>query len=359
LRLVPGEILAEVQGSRRTPYKVRVRVRPFTDTEWNRVLDALVTEIGHTAALLDGELPTGVAEDIRSIGLDLLPGAGEVQPRCSCPDWADPCKHAAAVCYLVADLLDDDAFGVLLLRGRERDEILSSLRSRRHPVSSPLQALLDVEAETDKGVPAREAWSRVIDPLPDMPSLQRRPGRPTVLATDPPAGSNFDTSALRALATDAAARAFILAQGTGLSGLELTTEQDLARRAALLLSRDEVRGSIGLAELARHIGMPVRELLRRAIAFRDGGPEGLAVLDGTWDSGPGAVEAGRALLGPGAVTRHNRVTLAEHQLRLGRDGRYYPFRKDRSGRWQPDGTPISEISRESDLGDLIDDTANG
>ena len=76
LTLAPGEILADVQGSRRSPYKVRVRVRPFDEAEWHRLLDALAAEIGHTAALLDGELPAGVADDIRSVGLDLLPGAG-------------------------------------------------------------------------------------------------------------------------------------------------------------------------------------------------------------------------------------------------------------------------------------------
>ena len=81
--------------------------------------------------MLDGDLPPEVAGDVAAAGLDLLPGAGEVGPRCTCPDDADPCKHSAAVCYLVADALDADPFTVLLLRGRTRGEVLAGLRGRR------------------------------------------------------------------------------------------------------------------------------------------------------------------------------------------------------------------------------------
>ncbi|MDQ6838144.1 MAG: SWIM zinc finger family protein, partial [Actinomycetota bacterium] len=140
LRLAAGAITADVQGSRDWPYQVRVRVRVFDNNEWDRVLDSLAAEIGHLAALLDGELPPRVAADVRTAGLDLLPGPGELQPRCSCPDWADPCKHAAAVCYLVADALDEDPFGLLALRGRDRKEVLAGLRARRRPAMATATA---------------------------------------------------------------------------------------------------------------------------------------------------------------------------------------------------------------------------
>jgi len=105
LAIGTGEVRAAVQGRRARPYQVRVRVRVLEAEEWDRVLDAIAAQIGHAAALLDGELLPEVADDVRSAGTDLLPGPGELQPRCSCPDWADPCKHAAAVCYLVAGAL--------------------------------------------------------------------------------------------------------------------------------------------------------------------------------------------------------------------------------------------------------------
>ena len=137
IELSKGEINARVQGSRPEPYTVRVHIRRFSDDEWNVVLDAITARAAHTAALLDGELDPGIVEDARAVGVELLPTAGEVVPRCSCPDRAIPCKHSAAVCYLVADELDADPFALLRLRGRSREEILAELRRRRAAGASP------------------------------------------------------------------------------------------------------------------------------------------------------------------------------------------------------------------------------
>ena len=126
-----GEIVAAVQGSRAKPYRVTVRVRTYSEKEWDRTLTTLASRVGHLAALLDGEMPPAVIDDLAAAKIDLLPVAGEVQPRCSCPDWADPCKHSAAVCYLVADTLDADPFLLFLMRGRDRETLLAGLRARR------------------------------------------------------------------------------------------------------------------------------------------------------------------------------------------------------------------------------------
>ncbi len=352
-----GEVIASVLGRRATPYRVRVRVRPFEPKEWDRVLDALSSEIGHAAALLDGEIPPEVAEDARRAGLDLLPGAGELQPRCSCPDWADPCKHSAAVCYLVADELDADPFAVFLLRGRTREEILSALRSRRAAASGRSGALAALEegAEADRGMPASQAWARTPGPIPRAPLPPRTPGPPTVLAVDPPADSGVWSEQLTALAADAAARAWALATGAGGSGLDLSIDEDIARRAADSLSgpglaQDPAR-STGtwtaprsapqmpdrIARIARGAGLPPREVLRRAMAWRDGGPSGLDVLLRPWSPPPAALATGRAFLGEAASAWRNRLTLGDLQLRLGRDGRWYRFRRLRDASWDPDG----------------------
>ena len=131
ITIEPGAASALVQGSRVRPYAVTVAVRPFGDREWDDMLGAIAGKALHAAALLDGELVPEILDDGRAAGVDLLPGAGELTPRCSCPDWADPCKHAAAVCYLVARVLDDDPFALLQLRGRGRSEILEGVRARR------------------------------------------------------------------------------------------------------------------------------------------------------------------------------------------------------------------------------------
>ncbi|WP_279582201.1 SWIM zinc finger family protein [Fodinicola feengrottensis] len=126
-----GEVTALVQGRRALPYKVVIRVATFDHKDWERVVASISTQVGRLAALLDGELPAEVVKDIEDAGCDLLPGAGEIRPKCSCPDWADLCKHAAAVCYLVSDAVDADPFALLMLRGRSREEILAALRARR------------------------------------------------------------------------------------------------------------------------------------------------------------------------------------------------------------------------------------
>jgi hypothetical protein len=217
LDVTAGEVRAPVQGSQRTPYEVRVRVKRFSDEEWAAVTDALARQVGHAAALLEGELLPDVAGDVRAVGLDLLPGAGEVQPRCSCPDWADPCKHSAAVCYLVADELDRDPFLLFLLRGKSRDELLAGVRQRRGgsgtrtPSSMAAGSDFPVGAgwDEDAGVVAREAWSgdapswSATEPLPAPP---RHAGRPVLLLDEEPSGSEVDAGALGGLAADAARR---------------------------------------------------------------------------------------------------------------------------------------------------------
>jgi hypothetical protein len=359
-----GEIVAAVQGSRAKPYKVTVRVRTYSAKEWDRTLVALASQAGHLAALLDGEMPPGVADDLTAAGIDLLPVAGEVQPRCSCPDWADPCKHSAAVCYLVADTLDADPFLLFLMRGRDRDTLLAGLRARRAAGRAQTRrgaADLDVDPatswETDAGLSAQQAWARwatvAADGAPPIPAIPLPPpkhGRPTVLAMDPPAGSGLTSLSLQRLASDAAQRAWELAHGERSTGLELSKAADLARRAAAVLT--PTTGQREIIELASVAGVSARDLLNQALAWREGGSEGLFVLLEGWDAPRDSMTVGRALLGGQASVRRNRATLGERQLRLGRDGRWYPFRRAGrgagAGAWMPDGAPIE--TRSDDVG---------
>src|SRR5438270_8672407 len=150
-----GVARARVWGSQRTPYRTQMKVRMLTDEEWDRLEDAIVAKAGHLAALLDGELLPEVVDDAAAAGIELLPVPGDLRPRCSCPDWAELCKHAAAVCYLVADELDADPFALLLLRGRTRDELVARLRRRRAGASEPRSR--PAVTTVDKGVDARAA----------------------------------------------------------------------------------------------------------------------------------------------------------------------------------------------------------
>ena len=333
LDVTSGEVGARVRGSRATPYRVRVRVRPFTDDEWDRVLDAIAGRAAHAAALLDGELPPEVLDDAAGAGVDLLPGPGEIGPRCSCPDWADPCKHAAAVCYLVADLLDADPFVLLHLRGRSRPEVLAGLRRRRAEAGSTggtRGAAASSSGAPDSGVDARAAyagaagsagtatiWALGVSPLP------ARPGRPAPLASDPPATSGVRRADLVSLASDAAERAWSLASGDGDGGRQLDPDHDLARLAATRL------GQVGFDELAKRVGVSSRRLARHAIAWRHGGSEGVDVLWSSWAPDAEAIGEGREALAAatGRAPRiwQNRVASVSGrlQLRLAPSGNWY------------------------------------
>jgi len=80
LVLAPGEVRAQVQGRKTVPYEVRIRVRRFADDEWDRVLEAISAQLGHAAAMLDGELPPEVAADVATAPLRTGTTARRSQP---------------------------------------------------------------------------------------------------------------------------------------------------------------------------------------------------------------------------------------------------------------------------------------
>ena len=202
--------------------------------------------------------------------------------------------------------------------------------------------------DLDEGVVAGEAWSRRPGPVPAVPPPPRVPGRPDLGITELPGGRGLRADGLRVLAYDAASRAWALASGELETGLGLSVDQDLARWAAALFESDLAEPDLGpsLNELARTTGTTPRELERRALAWRDGGAGGFAALVDSWDPKAGQLAPGRQRLGGSTITRRNRLTRGDEQLRLGRDGYWYPYRKTRNG-WDPDGPPFeaSELAR--------------
>ncbi|MCB0208419.1 MAG: SWIM zinc finger family protein [Anaerolineae bacterium] len=124
-------IKAKVQGSRSTPYKVSLDITPLTDTQWDAVIDALSNQAIFTAQLLSGEMPQDIEEVFTHVGVSLFPGtSAELTTKCTCPDWANPCKHVAAVHYILGERFDEDPFLLFRLRGRTQEQILDALRSR-------------------------------------------------------------------------------------------------------------------------------------------------------------------------------------------------------------------------------------
>ncbi len=130
--VAPGIVKAKVQGSRPKPYDIKIQLKPLSDQDWNKVIEAMASQAIFAAKLLAGEMPTNIEEAFGAVNLSLFPTAvKELDTDCSCPDWANPCKHIAAVYYLLAERFDEDPFLIFKLRGRTKDEIIAALREKR------------------------------------------------------------------------------------------------------------------------------------------------------------------------------------------------------------------------------------
>ena len=127
--LTQGVVTARVQGSRPQPYNVTIKVLPLTTPQWREVERRLASQALFRAKLLAGEMPAEIEEIFASCGTPLFPrSAADLDMHCSCPDWGVPCKHLAAVCYVLAEAFDDDPFEMLAWRGRSRGALLAALR---------------------------------------------------------------------------------------------------------------------------------------------------------------------------------------------------------------------------------------
>lgn len=351
-----GSATAVVQGSRPSPYRSRVRVRQLTDRQWDHLLDVIAERAAHIAALLDGEMPPGLADDAEAAGVTLLPGPQDLGPACNCPDWGVPCKHAAALCYQVARLLDRDPFVLLLLRGRGEQELTDEL-ARRNLARAAAESAAP-PATHPRVPPARRGDSAAaafagradLPPLPAAPALPERAARGPALAGT--AAPGLDPAGLELLAADAALRAHRLLAaaldvprhaGT-VPPAPLTEWQDAVRLAATHPTTEVI------TRMAAACGRTPTELAVTTRAWRHGGAAALDVLESAWAPPAGHMERARQALRadwsgtpPRLRTWRNRWTVEGRgaQLRLGREGLWYPYAKQ-AGTWWPAGPPDAD-----------------
>lgn len=170
---LPDGMIAKVQGSRPKPYKVTIRARALTEEQWEKVLDALSGRAIFAAQLLAGEMPENIEEAFSAAGVSLFPRrSGDLITHCSCPDWANPCKHVAAVIYILGDRFDEDPFLLFRLRGRTQEQILDGLRQRRSSAGEGFESVENaVEPEEAYIAPLEETVGRfweLADPLDDF-----------------------------------------------------------------------------------------------------------------------------------------------------------------------------------------------
>jgi uncharacterized Zn finger protein len=127
-----GLVTAKVTGSRPQPYDIELKVSQLADAAWTAAIENMAAKAQFTAELLAGEMPRAIDEAFAGAGASVFPvKATDLVTKCSCPDWANPCKHVAATHYVLGEALDRDPFLLFELRGRTKDRVLAALRAAR------------------------------------------------------------------------------------------------------------------------------------------------------------------------------------------------------------------------------------
>ncbi len=163
LDIQPGRIESRVQGSAPRPYKVKIEIKPLSEKDWERVAEAMSQQAIFAAKLLAGEMPQNIEEAFAAAKVTLFPASrGDLKTQCSCPDHWNPCKHIAAVYYLLGEQFDSDPFLLFRLRGKTRDEIMSLLRARR--AQSAMAEEEEAAATAEPPIPAEPIEPLEVDP---------------------------------------------------------------------------------------------------------------------------------------------------------------------------------------------------
>ncbi len=170
LKVGAHEVTATVQGSDPEPYDVAIGTNVIDDVVWDAIEEVLASQAVFRARLLAGEMPPEIEEVFAAFGVSLFPeSAGDLHIMCSCPDWGEPCKHGAAVLYLLAEAFDDDPFLILAWHGRTEERLMTGLRRREPVAADPLDVAEPAIADRldDFWTPAAV---RERPPAPAMPS---------------------------------------------------------------------------------------------------------------------------------------------------------------------------------------------
>jgi uncharacterized Zn finger protein len=189
-----GRVDARVQGSRSQPYAVTIRAKTLSKADFAKLRKTLSQQAIFTAKLLAGEMPREIEELFVQARLSLFPEKlDDLGTECSCPDWSNPCKHIAAVYYLLGEEFDRDCFLIFKLRGLSREKLIAILGDDALKPSAPGQPaagagdesraisrpepLSPAVAQFWQGTELPAGWLGEIQPPPLTAALVKRLGR--------------------------------------------------------------------------------------------------------------------------------------------------------------------------------------
>ena len=177
LQIAQSKVSAVVSGS--DLYTVTITIAPVTATRWKAICRDCAGTIDSLVELLQGRLSKGVMERVCREGDGLFPAPKEIKLSCSCPDWADMCKHVAAVLYGVGARLDEKPALLFELRGVDENELLANAGqelSLKKAVPATTKVLDDGDVAALFGLEMVEAVRSDIPTSPERPQ-RRKPWR--------------------------------------------------------------------------------------------------------------------------------------------------------------------------------------
>jgi uncharacterized Zn finger protein len=174
LQIAKGEVAAMVAGSEL--YKIQIAIAPVTRARWKAICRDCAGTVDSLVELLQGHFAKGVMDRVCREGDGLFPAPKEIKLSCSCPDWADMCKHVAAVLYGVGARLDEQPQLLFLLRDVDGNELLASA-GQNLPLTSAVTRAAKVLDESDVAALFGLEMTETTRMDTPTPTAQKRPRR--------------------------------------------------------------------------------------------------------------------------------------------------------------------------------------
>jgi uncharacterized Zn finger protein len=338
LAVEPGAVQASVAGSRAGRYSVRIRISEFSRSE-RAAWEFVVGPMGFGPDVEEGRFGRDLIECAAETGCPIVPEPDEIEADCDCPDPQWTCKHIIAVLAILVEEVDRSGAVLLRLRGIESSDAVSA------PDDPEAGRTLWASTAYEDGPTAAEAFAREPGPLPEPPQT---PGEPVLQCFhENPYDQGRFTADLNADALDLQAE---IASTTAFLALDALDQGRPVHPRPEDPALDAARVALGaheqLPRLAEIAGCAPLALEDRALAWLFGGESGIGALEDQFQPDPETRQATDAILKARFTTvtrRRNRwtITAEARQLRLGRDGLWYPYTKE-AGHWYPDGPPAED-----------------
>ena len=171
LEITPGKLSAVVAGSEL--YDTSVSIKPLPDQQWQEIVQSSAGQVSSMLDLLSGKLGDGLMKVLTDPQDGLFPKPKEIRFDCSCPDYADMCKHVSAILYGVGVMLDSQPELLFTLRGVDQAEILANASSITMGDLDTGTELGDTDLSALFGIDLGELPSE--DLLPPMPEKKKAP----------------------------------------------------------------------------------------------------------------------------------------------------------------------------------------